>query len=100
MNPFDLLKNMDQIKKQAEDMQSKMATLHCTGYACGNLIEAVANGNMEIETLKIDSSLLKEENKEMVEVLVISAINTAIKNVQERIKTETSSLMSKYGVNP
>lgn len=54
MNPFELLKNMDKIKSQAQEMKEKVATIKCSGYAYGNMIEAVANGNMEIESVKID----------------------------------------------
>lgn len=98
MNPFELLKNMDKIKSQAEEMKAKMATIRCTGYACGNAIEAVANGKMEIESLKIDPSLIKPENQQMLEVLVTSAVNTAIKNVQDRISQEAGQAMSQYGL--
>ena len=98
MNPFELFKNMDKIKSQAEEMKAKVATIKCSGYAYGNMIEAVANGNMEIESLKIDPSLVTEQNKAMLEVLVASAVNTALKNVKERISQEAGQALSKYGI--
>lgn len=98
MNPFEMFRNMDQIKSQAEAMKSKVASIRCTGYACGNMIEAVANGNMEIESLKIDPAFIKPENAEMLDVLVTSAINTALKNVRDRIQEETGAMLSQYGI--
>ncbi|MCF0262337.1 MAG: YbaB/EbfC family nucleoid-associated protein [Sphaerochaetaceae bacterium] len=98
MNPFELLKNMNEIKGKAQEMKNKIATIKCTGYACGNMIEAVANGNMEIESLKIDPNFLKPENAEMVAVLTTSAINTALKNVKDRIQEETGQVMNQYGL--
>ena len=62
MNPFELLKNMNEIKSQAEAMKAKIATIRCTGYAGGNMVEAVANGNMQIESIKIDPEFAKAEN--------------------------------------
>lgn len=98
MNPFELFKNMDKIKSQAEEMKAKVATIKCSGYAYGNMIEAVANGNMEIESLKIDPSLATEQNKAMLEVLVASAVNTALKNVKDRISQEAGQALSQYGI--
>lgn len=98
MNPFELFRNMDKIKSQAEEMKAKVATIKCSGYAYGNMIEAVANGNMEIESLKIDQSLVTEQNKAMLEVLVASAVNTALKNVKDRISQEAGQALSQYGI--
>ena len=98
MNPFELLKNMNEIKSQAEAMKAKVATIRCTGYAGGNMVEAVANGNMEIESIKIDPEFAKQENAQLLEVMITSAVNTAIKNVKDRIQEEAGQTMSQYGL--
>ncbi len=98
MNPFELFKNMNEIKSQAEAMKAKIATIRCTGYAGGNMVEAVANGNMEIESIKIDPEFAKMENAQLLEVMVTSAVNTAIKNVKDRIQEEAGQTMSQYGI--
>lgn len=99
MNPFELLKNMNEIKSQAEAMKAKIATIRCTGYAGGNMVEAVANGNMQIESIKIDPEFAKAENAELLEVMVTSAVNTALKNVRDRIQEEAGEKMAHYGIN-
>lgn len=98
MNPFELLKNMNELKSQAEAMKAKVANIRCTGYAGGNMVEAVANGNMEIESIKIDPEFAKQENAQLLEVMVTSAVNTAIKNVKDRIQEEAGQTMSQYGL--
>ena len=98
MNPFELLKNMNEIKSQAEAMKAKIATIRCTGYAGGNMVQAVANGNMEIESIKIDPEFAKQENAQLLEVMITSAVNTAIKNVKDRIQEEAGQTMSQYGL--
>ena len=99
MNPFELLKNMNEIKSQAEAMKAKIATIRCTGYAGGNMVEAVANGNMQIASIKIDPEFAKAENAELLEVMVTSAVNTALKNVRDRIQEEAGEKMAQYGIN-
>ena len=99
MNPFELLKNMTDIKGQVEAFKAKTATIKSTGYACGNMVEAVANGNMEIESIKIDPQFIKPENPELLEVMVTSAVNTALKNVLERVKEEAGKETARYGIS-
>lgn len=98
MNPFELLKNMDKIKNQAEEMKAKVGQIKCTGYSYGNMIEVVANGNMEVESVKIDPSLVTAENADMLQVLIASAVNTALKNVKDRVAQEAGQAFSQYGV--
>jgi hypothetical protein len=99
MNPFELLKNMNDIKGQVEATKAKIATIRCTGYAGGNMVEAVANGKIEIESIKIDPELVKTQNAEFIQVMVTSAVNTALKNVMDRIKDEVQQPLSQYGIN-
>ena len=96
MNPFELLKNMDKLKSQAEEMKAKAGQIKCTGYSLGNMIEVVANGNMEVESIKIDPSLVTAENAQMLQALVASAVNTALKNVRDRLTQEAGQVLSQY----
>ena len=98
MNPFELLKNMNEIKSQAEAMKAKVATIRCTGYAGGNMVQAVANGKIEIESITIDPEFAKAENTQLLEVMVTSAVNTALANVRERIQEEAGNAMAQYGI--
>ena len=66
--------------------------------AGGNMVEAVANGNMEIESIKIDPEFAKQENAQLLEVMITSAVNTALMNVKDRIKEEAGQTMSQYGI--
>ncbi len=98
MNPFELLKNMNEIKSQAEAMKAKVATIRCTGYAGGNMVQAVANGKMEIESVTIDPEFAKAENTQRLEVLVTSAVTTALANVRERIQEAAANAMAQSGI--
>lgn len=99
MNPLEMLKNLENMKSQAEELKAKISTIKATGYAMGNLIEVVATGDMKIESLKIDPSLVKEGNQQMLEVLVASAVNSAFENVKARLSQEAGQLGQQYGLN-
>jgi len=99
INPLEIMKNLEKYKAQAEQLKEAAKSIKCTGYAMGNLIEAVVNGKMEVESLKIDPSLVKEGNSQMLEVLVASAVNNAFENVRNRMTEETTKLTSEMGFN-
>lgn len=98
INPLEMLKNMENIKAQAEELKKKAATLKATGYAMGNMIEVVVTGEFKIESLKIDMSMLKEENKQMLEVLVASAVNNAFENLKVRLSQEYGQIGQNFGL--
>ena len=62
------------------------------------MVQAVANGKMEIESVTIDPEFAKAENTQLLEVMVTSAVNTALANVKERIQEEAGSAMAQYGI--
>lgn len=98
MNPFELLKNMDTIKAQAGQMKEKVEALRATGYAMGNMIEVVVTGKLEVQSIKIDPSLLSEENRQMVEVLTASAVNNAFSNLKNLIASQYGQLGQQMGL--
>lgn len=98
INPLEMLKNLENLKGQAEEMKGKLANMRATGYAMGNQIEVVVTGDMKIESLKIDPALVKEGNEQMLEVLVASAVNSAFENVKQRIAQEAGQLGQQYGL--
>lgn len=99
INPLEIMKNLENYKAQAEQFKENAKNIKCTGYAMGNQIEVVANGNMQIESILIDPSLIKEGNNQMVEVLVAGAVNNALENVKNRLAQETGKVASQLGLN-
>ena len=88
INPLEMMKNLQNLQSQVEEAKNKLGQIKCTGYAMGNMVEAVVTGDMKIESLKIDPSLMKEGQEGLLEVLVASAVNSAFDNVKARISDE------------
>lgn len=98
INPLEFMKNLEGLKSQAEDLKNKAASLRATGYAMGNMIEAVVSGEMKVLSLRIDPSLLKDENREMLEVLVASAVNNALENLKQLMAQQYSQIGQSFGI--
>lgn len=92
MNPFDLLKNMKNIQSQMQEMQSKLEDVRVTGSAAAGLIEVVINGKMEVQSIAIDPEMVDPHDIKTLEVLLASAFNSAVQQVQDRLKDEALSL--------
>jgi len=91
--------DMNEIMKQAQLMQERMQQLQAkststtaTGQSGGGLVKATVTGIGELRSVEIDPSLLKSEEKSMVEDLVVAAVNDARNRVGEMMKQEMAKL--------
>ena len=69
----NFLKQMQEMQRRAEELQKGMAAMEVEGVAGGGLVRATMNGLGELKKISIDPSLLKPEDRVMVEDLVVAA---------------------------
>nr|CAA6825365.1 MAG: FIG000557: hypothetical protein co-occurring with RecR [uncultured Thiotrichaceae bacterium] len=84
---------MKQAQKMQEDMQKaqeEIALLEVTGESGGGLVSVTIMGTHECRRVKLDPSLLEDDDKEMIEDLVAAAFNDAV----QRLDTTTKERMS------
>lgn len=98
---IDLSKlNLNEMMNQFQEMASKSKEDNesriFTSKAGGGMVEISINGNSEVINLQIDDSLL--EDKDSLQILLISAMNDVIKQSDENKKMMALNLMG--GVNP
>ncbi|WP_295421150.1 YbaB/EbfC family nucleoid-associated protein [Sulfurovum sp.] len=89
-------KMMEQMQEKAKELQEQAKNVELTAKAGGGLIEVKANGAGEIIDLTIDESLL--EDKESLQILLMSAINDVNKMVEDNKKSQAMGMMG--GMNP
>jgi DNA-binding YbaB/EbfC family protein len=81
-------------KLQAEMMrmqeEAKTKTVEAT--AGGGMVTAIANGAGEIVSLKIEKEVVNPEDIEMLQDLIVAAVNEALRRAQEMVNTEMSKL--------
>jgi len=93
------MKNIGQMMKQAQQMQAKMAELQTRlgemevgGQSGGGMVQATLSGKGELRRIKIDPSLAKPEETEVLEDLVVAAVNDARQRVDTMVAEEMSKL--------
>ncbi|MBS30142.1 MAG: YbaB/EbfC family nucleoid-associated protein [Candidatus Marinimicrobia bacterium] len=93
-----MFKGMSNIYKQAQKMQKDMKKvqdeledLNVEGQAGGGIIKVVINGKKEPKSVTIDSSVL-DEDKEMIEDLVLAAMKNAFDNADKESSEKMKSI--------
>ena len=88
---------MGNIMKQAKEMQSKMAKaqeeiklLSDEATSGGGLVKVCINGEKELTSITIDEEVLKED-KDLVEDLILVAVNEAINNITKKIESKMNA---------
>jgi nucleoid-associated protein EbfC len=108
---FDNLKNLanlPQMLAKAREVQEKMKTMQeelarkqVSADAGGGMVTAIVNGRMELLKVRIDRERLPDPNDtEMIEDLVVAAVNAAHHKAAELAKDEMSKLAADMGLPP
>lgn len=88
---FDMMKMMGKVKEVQEKMkaaQENLAQINVEGESGAGLIKAVVNGKKQLVSINIDPSLLNAQDKEMLQDLVVAAINMATEKADEMAREE------------
>jgi DNA-binding YbaB/EbfC family protein len=90
-NMSTMLNQAREIQKKIEDVQSDLEKITINAESGGGLVTVMINGKQEILELNISKEAM-EEDKELLEDLIISAINKALSNSQEEMQTRMNSV--------
>jgi len=96
LNLGDMGKMLEQMQDKAKEIQENSKNIQFTTKAGGGLIEITANGLGEVIDLEIDNSLL--DDKESLQILLISAMNDVNKMAEDNKKSQAMGMMG--GMNP
>ena len=90
-NMAKMLKQAQDMQKQIEGVQSELSDIIINADSGGGMVKIKINGHLELLELKIEEDVLKEE-KELIEDLIISAVNKGIADAQSASKEKMNSV--------
>ena len=82
MNPLELMR---QAKEMQARMQEQMARTRVESTAGGGMVKVVVNGTKHLESLVIDPSVVSKDDVEMLQDMIVAALNDAQRKVDERM---------------
>ena len=94
MNPFDMLKNIEQMKSQLGTMQEELKQITATGSSGGNIVNVTINGKFEIINLKLDPICVDPRDVQVLQDLIVAAHHDAMSKIQEAIKDKYGPLLN------
>lgn len=91
-NMNNLMKQAQKMQKQMEDMQANLDTLVFEATVGGGVVKAIVNGKKELTKVTIDPDAVDPDDVEMLEDLVVAAVNEAIRKADEEVNGQMSKL--------
>src|SRR5262245_29773320 len=93
MNPFgNPQKLMKQLQQAQEKMQQEIAALRIEAAAGGGMVKVEMSGEKALLSLKIDPEVVSKDDVEMLQDLVLVAVNEASRKVDEAVKEKVAGL--------
>jgi DNA-binding YbaB/EbfC family protein len=92
MNMNNLMKQAQQMQKRMLDIQEELATRTVEATVGGGMVTAIANGQQELVSLTISPEVVDPDDIEMLEDLIVAAVNEARHQAQELMTQEMSKL--------
>ena len=96
VNLGNMMKQAQQLQKKMAEAQNKLNDIEVEGTSGGGLIKVTATAKGSFKRISIDDSLIKQDEKEILEDLIVAAINDAKEEgeaaAQEEMKNLTGGL--------
>ena len=90
---------MGNLLKQAQDMQARMAKIQeelanktVEGSAGGGMVQVTVNGQFNVTAVKIEVSVINVAEKDMLEDLVLAAVNDGVRKARDLVSSEMSKI--------
>ena len=87
-----MMKQAMQLQSKMKALQDELAQVEVSGTSGGGLVTAVMTAKMEVKSLKIDPSLVKADETEVLEDLVVAALNDARRKAETAMQEKMSAL--------
>ncbi|WP_353095019.1 YbaB/EbfC family nucleoid-associated protein [Tissierella praeacuta] len=91
-NMGNMMKQMQKMQKQMEEMQAQLEETEVEASSGGGAVTAKSNGKKEILAITIDEGVVDPEDVEMLQDLVMTAVNEALRKADEMMSKEMGKL--------
>lgn len=97
VNMLKLMKQAASMQKNMQAMQEEMATRTFEGTAGGGMVKAIVMGDMSLAAIKIDPKAVDPSDVDMLQDLVVAAVNSGFQAARETLATEMNKITGGMG---
>jgi hypothetical protein len=94
----ELLQRAQDLREKLVRIQEEAARTTVEASAGGGMVTATVNGKLELVRLRIDPGVFEDRDRELVEDLVVAAVNEALRRAQERVREEMGRLTGGFKI--
>jgi len=95
-----LMKNLPKIREEMGKLQERLGQIAAEGDAGAGMVKATVNGHSEVQKVTLSDEIVAMNDKEMLEDLIASAVNQALKKVRQLVAEETAKMATGLGMPP
>lgn len=95
-----MMKQAQQMQENMQKMQEELASAEMTGQSAAGMVTVTVTGKGEVKRLSIDPSLVNADEKEVMEDLIVAAMNDARGKVEEFMREKTQEAMGGLQLPP
>jgi DNA-binding YbaB/EbfC family protein len=92
MDMSKLLQQMQQMQQQMQEAQAELEQETVEATAGGGMVTVIANGSGEIKQIKIDPKAIDPNDPEMLEDMILAAVNEAIRSARSMMESKLGGL--------
>ena len=89
---------MQQAKQMQEQMQKRMAETRVEATSGGGMVTVVVNGTKQVLSIKIDPEVVSKDEVEMLQDLIVAAVNDANRRVDEQLGNSMKGMLGNLGI--
>ena len=94
MNLGSMMKKAQELTGKMNEMKEQLKYVTAEGASGGGMVKTKVNGQFELLACEIDPSLVSEDNKELLEDMIIVSVNEALRAVKEKMEQGMGNLTS------
>lgn len=98
MNIANMMKKAQEMQKKMQEMQDNLANITEEGSAGAGMVLITMNGKNEVKAIKISDELIKAEEKDILEDLLIAAFNDAKRKIDMKATSEMEKVTGGLGL--
>ena len=98
MNMGNLMKQAQKMQKQMEEMQNELENKEFEITSGGGAVKIIISGKKQIKNIQIDKDVVDPDDVEMLQDLIMTAVNEAIRQVEDSANGQMSKLTGGMGI--
>lgn len=97
---MSLLGNKGKLQDEMQKFQESVGKITAEAAAGGGYVTAKVNGRMELQSVRLSEEAMKLGDREMLEDLIVAAVNAAAAKAREQVAAETAKVAAAMGLPP